>query len=150
MTSRTQSADHPTKGSGATALYSAPPVAGPKPKPGPIEEAVAADITSLGELTRIGQGTLAALALKLARVLDVRGDEEPASQTAKAVDTLRITMGKLTEVDSSDPDTQAKLAALLSSPNYGGSAVSAEVRYPQKPGAADARRGRGKGRQVAR
>jgi hypothetical protein len=142
MPSRTQAADRPTRGSGATALYSAPPKASSKAEPGPIEQAVAADIERLGELTRIGQGTLAALALKLARVLDVRGDEEPASQTAKAVDTLRITMSKLTEEDTSDPGIQDKLGALLSSPDYGGSPVSATLRYPKKPGTADARRGR--------
>jgi hypothetical protein len=110
------------------------------PSSGPIEKAVAADIAALGKLTRVGQGTLAALALKLARVLDVRGDEEPASQTAKAVDTLRITMGKLTEVDDRDPDAQDKLSALLSSPDYGGSEVSATVRYPQESGKANPRR----------
>ena len=118
----------------------------PSREPGPIEKAVLKDLAMLGEPTRPGQATLVALAVKLARVLDVRGDEEAPSQTAKAIDTLRITMGKLTEVESGDADTQAKLGALLSTPAYGGSEVSATLRYPPQPGKTHPRRRGGQDR----
>jgi hypothetical protein len=122
----------------------------PPHEPGSIEQAVLADLKTLGELKRVGQPTLAALATKLARVLDARDDDEPASQTAKAVDTLRITMGKLTEADTHDPGIQKQIAALLSSPDYGGSEVSAQMGYPQKPGPANAGRGGGPDRESPR
>lgn len=101
---------------------------------GPIETSVTADVESLGVVaTQAGRRTLAAMALKLARSLDVRGDEESPSQTAKAVDTLRITMSQLMRGDDHDPDLQRRLADILGMPTAGGSAVSAEVRYPKKP-----------------
>jgi hypothetical protein len=118
-------------------------------EPGAIEKAVLSDLQKIGELTKAGQATNAALAIKLARVLDARGDDEPASQTAKAVDTLRITMSKLTEAEYGDPDEKKRLGALLSSPNYGGSEVSATVRYPPQSGTADPRRRRRKDRDGA-
>jgi len=114
---------------------------------GPIETAVRAEIDRLAErASRPGKLVLAAMAVKLSRVLDVRGDDEPASQTAKAVDTLRITMGQLLQGDRHDPDEQRKLEHILGSPSSGGSPVSAEVRYPKKPRADDPGSGGGEDR----
>lgn len=111
-----------------------PPAADPPlpREPGPIEKSVAADVASLGEaVNRAGKRSLAAMAIKLARVLDTRGDEEPASQTAKAVDTLRILLGQLMQGDTHDPDAQRSVAEILGTPTAGGSSVSAPVRYPK-------------------
>lgn len=106
---------------------------------GPIEEAIRQDIGSLGDTaSRAGRRTLAAMALKLARALDVRGDDEAPSQTAKAVDTLRITLRQMMQGDDHDPDLARQIAELLGTPSAGGAPVSAEVRYPKKPRAADA------------
>lgn len=105
---------------------------GPR-EPGPIEVAVKADLAALAERVRPGKLALAAMALKLARVLDTRGDEEPASQTAKAVDTLRITMNQLTAGEDHDPEEQQRISDFLGTPSAGGSSVSAPIRYPAKP-----------------
>jgi hypothetical protein len=111
-----------------------------------VEQAVEQDLLALADRVRPGKLVLAALARKLARVLDKRGDEEPASQTAKAVDTLRITMNQLTSGEEHDPDREQQLAAILGTPTAGGSAVSPEVRYPKVTRPADLGPGGGEDR----
>jgi hypothetical protein len=110
----------------------------PKPREsGPIERAIEQDLAGMGDRVRPGRLALAEAARKLARVLDARGDEEPASQTAKAVDTLRITMNQIASGEGVDANVQDELAAWLSSPESGRPPVSAEIRYPKEPRAAD-------------
>lgn len=112
----------------------------PEPKPreiGPVETAVEQDLAGMTDRLKPGRYALAALARKLARVIDARGDEEPASQTAKAVDTLRITMNQIAAGEEVDANVQDQLSEWLSRPSAGGSAVSAEVRYPKVTGPAD-------------
>lgn len=125
------------------------PYADARPKlyePGPIEQAVEADLAGAADKIRSGRQALAALARKLSRVLDKRGDDEPASQTAKAVDTLRILMNQIMSGEDANPDEQNQLAAILGSPSAGGSAVSAEVRYPKVTRPDDAGTGGGEDR----
>jgi hypothetical protein len=98
---------------------------------GPIELAVESDLAGMADKVKPGRYALAALARKLARVIDARGDEEPASQTARAVDTLRITMNQITAGEEVDADVKQQLERLLGTPSAGGSTVSAEVRYPK-------------------
>jgi hypothetical protein len=105
----------------------------PSRKVGPIEQAVEDDLASMAAKVKLGRRALAESARKLARVLDARGDEEPASQTAKAVDTLRITMNQIAAGEEADANVQDQLQQLLGTPSAGGSAVSAEVRYPKEP-----------------
>lgn len=100
---------------------------------GPVEKAVEDDLAALAERIRPGKFALAALARKLARVIDARGDEEPASQTAKAVDTLRITLNQIMTGEDANSHDRELLAELLSTPSSGGAPVSAEVRYPKDP-----------------
>lgn len=102
-------------------------------KPGPIELAFERDLNGMASRVKAGKYALVEAARKLARVLDARGDEEPASQTAKAVDTLRITMNQIATGETEDANVQAQLAIALGTPGAGGSAVSAEVRYPKEP-----------------
>jgi hypothetical protein len=101
--------------------------------PGPIEESVNADLAGADDRIQAGKRALAALARKLARVIDKRGDDEPASQTAKAVDTLRILMNQIMSGEDANPDEQEQLSRLLGSPSAGGSSMSAEIRYPKEP-----------------
>lgn len=117
--------------------------------PGPIEESVNADLAGADEKIKAGKRALAALARKLARVIDKRGDDEPASQTAKAVDTLRILMNQIMSGEDANPDEQNQLAHILGSPSAGGSAVSAEIRYPKVTGSDDVGSGSGGDRDGA-
>jgi hypothetical protein len=102
-------------------------------KLGPIEKSVEEDLAAVADKVRPGKLALAALARKLARVIDKRGDEESASQTAKAVDTLRILINQIMSGEDANQDEQARLETILGTPSAGGSAVSAEVRYPKEP-----------------
>ena len=106
-------------------------------EPGPIEAAVHAAVESLPKPLTPAKMVQAALSIKLARVLDKRGDEEPASQTAKAVDTLRITINQMTTGEDHDPNLQRDIASALGIPTAGGSAVSAPIRYPKVTRPAD-------------
>jgi hypothetical protein len=118
-----------------TVIYVAPgdePESGglvPAKVTGPIEKALEDDLTR-ADLTAAGKGTLAAMARKLARVIDARGEDEPASQTAKAIETLRITLDKIMAKETDDPDTKRRLEEILQSPDSGGSSVSPPLRYP--------------------
>jgi hypothetical protein len=107
-------------------------------EPGPVELAVESDLAGSADKVKPGKLALAQLARKLARVIDRRGDEESASQTAKAVDTLRILMNQIMSGEDANPDEQSQLARILGSPSAGGAAVSAEIRYPKEPRADDA------------
>lgn len=100
-------------------------------EPGPIATALEVDLSG-ADLSVRGRGTLAAMARKLARVIDARGEDEPASQTAKAIETLRITMDKILTRETDDPDTKRRLEELLSTPGDGGSSVPPALRYPPK------------------
>ena len=95
---------------------------------GPVELGVEADLEGV-ELGR-GKYALAAAVRKLARVIDARGEDEPASQTAKAIETLRITMNQIHSKDSHDPQLVQQLLAGLQTPNSGGSPVPPALRYP--------------------
>jgi hypothetical protein len=108
----------------------------PRP-PGDIEKAVEADLADLGSVTGPGKRTLMAMARKLARVIDARGEDEPASQTAKAIETLRITMAQIVVKENNDPALIRDLLAGLQQPGTGGSKVPPAIRYPPKPGPAD-------------
>jgi hypothetical protein len=104
-----------------------------KPRgPGPIELALEDDL-GRADLDGAGRKTLAAMARKLARVIDARGEDEPASQTAKAIETLRITLDKILSRETDDPDVKRRLEALLQTPSDGGSSVPPALRYPPKP-----------------
>src|SRR4051812_26162026 len=105
-----------------------------------MEKAVEADIADLGELTGPGKRTLAAMARKLAWVIDARGEDELPSQTAKAIDTLRITMERLVAKETNAPELVKPLLAGLQPPGHGGSAVSPTLRSPPKSGPSDAGR----------
>jgi hypothetical protein len=105
----------------------------PEYEPGPVELAVESDLSGAADRVKTGKLALAQLARKLARVIDRRGDEESASQTAKAVDTLRILINQIMSGEDANPDEQEQLSHLLGTPSAGGSAVSAEVRYPKEP-----------------
>ncbi len=98
-------------------------------EPGPIETALETDLAGADMGVR-GRATLAAMARKLARVIDARGEDEPASQTAKAIETLRITMDKILAKETNDPDVKRRLEEILSTPGDGGSAVPPALRYP--------------------
>ncbi len=98
-------------------------------EPGPIETALEDDL-SAADLSGAGRKTMAAMARKLARVIDARGEDEPASQTAKAIETLRITMDKILAKETNDPDVKRRLEEILSTPGDGGSAVPPALRYP--------------------
>jgi hypothetical protein len=122
----------------------------PKPyEPGPVELAVEADLVGAADKVKPGRLALAQLARKLSRVIDRRGDEESASQTAKAVDTLRILMNQIMSGEDANPDEQIQLAHILGSPSAGGFAVSAEVRYPKVTRADDVGPGGGGDRDSA-
>lgn len=116
-------------------VYPAPghePESGGRPPdrtPGPIESALEQDLAR-ADLSAAGKPTLAAMARKLARVIDRRGEDEPASQTAKAVETLRITMDKILARETDDPDTKRRLEEILQTPSDGGSSVPPALRYP--------------------
>ena len=107
---------------------------------GPIEQAVEGDLALMGQLTRPGQATLAAMARKLARALDARGDEESPSQTAKAIETLRTTMAQITTREAHNPDDADSLGKILGTPDVGGLAGAAPVRNTTQPGEANPRR----------
>lgn len=110
-------------------------------EPGAVEQAVEADIKTVGTL-RSGQWYLAASARKLARGIDARGDDESPSSLAKAVDTLRAVMNQLMAKETSDPSDIENLGALLSTPSAGGSSVPPALRYPPQPGTTNARTSR--------
>ena len=109
-----------------------PWLAEPGRTPGQIEQAIEADLLALADNVKAGKLGLAALARKLARVIDARGDDEPPSQLAKAADTLRITMNQIASGEEANTDVRQQLEYLLSRPSAGGSAMSAEVRYPKE------------------
>ena len=100
-------------------------------EPGVMETAVRADLAALGDLTGPGQRTYAAMVRNIARAIDRRGDEPIDAPTAKAYDTLRIAMERLTAKDSHDPGQIQKLGDLFSTPSAGGSPVSPALRYPK-------------------
>jgi hypothetical protein len=114
-----------------------------------VEQAVEADIASMGAIPR-GRSYLAQSARKLARTIDYRGDDEPASALAKAVDTLRQVMNQLTAKEASNPDDLGALGTVLGTPDSGSPAVSPALRYPPESGQANARTGHRKGRAGAR
>jgi acyl transferase domain-containing protein len=110
----------------------------PAPRePGPIEDATEQDLARLGELSRPGQLTLAAMARRLARHIDSYGDDESVSGLAKAMETLRTTMEKLTAKDAHDPNKLRELAAALGRPAGGRSAVPSPVRDAAPTGSPD-------------
>lgn len=117
--------------------------------PGEVEQGVVADLEAMGVIPK-GRGTLRAMALKLARTIDARGDDEAASALAKAVDTLRQVMNQLMAVEGSDPDAYGKLGDILGTPDDGSPSVSPAFRYPAEPGTANRGTGNRKGRPRAR
>lgn len=117
----------------------ADPVAEPV-EPGDVERGVLADLAAMGTVPT-GRAYLRASALKLARTIDARGDDEAASALAKAVDTLRQTMNQLMAKEVSAPDARGSLERLLSDPDAGSPSVSPALRYPPEPGKADRRTG---------
>ena len=109
-------------------------------EPGPVEQGVEADIAAMGRIPQ-GRITLAAMARKLARTIDARGDDEAASALAKAVDTLRQVMNQLMAREVSDPNAYNALEEALGRPDAGSSSVSPPLRYPPDAGPANRRTG---------
>jgi len=99
---------------------------------GEVERSVEADLKALGTLPP-GRTTLAAMARKLARTIDARGDDEAASALAKAVDTLRQVMNQLMAREVTDPNALGQLGAILGTPDDGSPAMSPALRYPEEP-----------------
>jgi hypothetical protein len=108
-------------------------------KVGPVEAAVEEDLAGLN--LRSGQATLAAMARKLARTIDARGDDEAASALAKAVDTLRQVLNQLMAKEVNSPDDARRLEQLLGAVDFGSSALSPPLRYPPDTGKANRRTG---------
>ncbi len=103
----------------------------PEPRPGPVEASVRADLDRLGRLDEGVRGSLAQMALRLARAYDLCADADLA-QLARANMELRQTLSRIAEVDDDgDPDE----AARTSTPEWTGG--SAAVRDPAQSGAAD-------------
>jgi hypothetical protein len=98
-----------------------------------MELTVRADLDRLGRLDKGVRASLAQSALVLAHAIDAYAAqaESPAelSAIAKAIQELRIILGTLVEAVD-DGDDEAEFAARMSAP----------VRNPAVPGAADARR----------
>jgi hypothetical protein len=114
-----------------------------------VELGVVADLEALGTVPR-GRAAMKAMALKLARTIDARGDDEAASALAKAVDTLRQVMGQLMAREVNDPNASGELERLLSDPDNGSPAVSPPLRYPKEPRPANGGTGNRKGRPRTR
>jgi hypothetical protein len=108
------------------------------PGPGDVELGVLADLANIGEIPR-GRVALKAMAIKLARTIDARGDDEAASALAKAVDTLRQVMNQLMAREVNDPNAFGTLSALLGAPDTGSPSVSPPLRYPPNPEPSDSR-----------
>lgn len=118
-------------------------------EPGAVEQGVLADLEALGTLPP-GRSGLRAMALKLARTIDARGDDEAASALAKAVDTLRQVLNQLMAREVSDPNALGELGNVLGTPDDGSPEMSPAFRYPPQPGSANGRTGNRKGRPRTR
>ncbi len=118
-------------------------------EPGEVEKGVLDDLQSMGRIAS-GRGTLKAMALKLARTIDARGDDEAASALAKAVDTLRQVMNQLMAREVTDPNELGSLGDILGTPDDGSPSVSPPLRYPKESRPANNRTGNRQGRPRAR
>jgi hypothetical protein len=96
--------------------------------PGPVEQAVTADLRTI----QVGSGKafLVQAAYKLARAIDARGADEAPSALAKAVDSLFKVMNALRAKDDGGTDDRRELEQALGVSDVGSPAVSPPLRYP--------------------
>ena len=85
-------------------------------EPGRIETEVMADLARLGKFETGVRGSLAAMALKLARSLDGQPDDAAPTVTARLSQELRTTLLALMGVNVQDGAGIKELFGLLSSP----------------------------------
>lgn len=95
--------------------------------------AVRADLAALGDLTGGARGSLAALALYLAEVIDTRGADAPPAASARLAQELRATLQALTEKRDSDPDRLNQFFGEMGAP----ADLPPEVGDTPDPGPAD-------------
>jgi hypothetical protein len=107
------------------APLSSPPAPPPPPggqsekeshDPGPIEKEVMADLERLGKLNTGVRGSLASVALKLARALDGQPDDAAPTTTARLSQELRTTLLAIMGVNTNDGSLVKQLFGMLQQP----------------------------------